>query len=515
MIYREVVNVTYIVTPEIKVISFLDSFLNYEPISQLMQGAGVAVLTLLISFAIGIFIHHLDDGRRRKNFLDLHVALDYVWMFKRSVAFLLVVVLSPFLMSVESLFVKSLVFIVWSISLGFLIWIIFRLYGWVKGDKDDYRREYLSDFPKTPRDQIVAWGDLWASDEGTDDRFREKDFFVPFAAEIDRLFKSENKEDWTTLLHLLGGFVDRIKKRNKIFLLVFPEFFPKVLGWHLIIWEKQYSQYAKDKDPDASSSVEHHLFEVGQVVDQMIQFVTHEALVGNTGNAYSYFKTLEEHIKKYEDKSIQGNEHLYLYVEHIPIYSDCLDFIPNSQDSYNIWNHYFPESWKITISNLKTNKISNIWYARFLDWSRSRIWKDENNEDWDKEMEELSRELFPNVDPITWAKIYTFVMRPWSQSRIQQTIEKGVKFGYAGRVISGWGDDFESNFSKIYEAELESTFDLTMYLFGSIFTEDNLDNWIAELETLNYSEESSEFKRKQVWKGIFSALRKRIESKRD
>lgn len=491
----------------------VESFLNYEPLSQLMQGAGVAVLTLLISFAIGIFIHHLDDGRKRKNFLDLHVALDYVWMFKRSVIGLLVLVLSPFLMSVESLSFKSLIFIIWAMALGYLIWIVFRLYGWVKGDKDDFRKKYLSDFPKTPRDQIVAWGDLWSSEEGKEDRFREKDFFVIFSQEVDKLFGSDKKEDWTTLLHLLGGFVDRIKNRNKTFLLVFPEFFPKVLNWHLLVWEKQYSQYAKDKSAPTLGEREPHLFEIDQVVDQIIGFINNEALVGSSSNAYSYFETLKKHIGKYEDKFIQGEKHTYRYIEHIPIYADCLNLIPKSQESYDIWNHYFPESWKITIENLKKNKISNVWYARFLDWSQSRIWRGDTDKKWDQEMEELSKELFPSTDPITWAKIYTFVLRPWSESRIKQTIEKGVNFGYAGRVVSGWGDDFESNFSKLYEAELEATFDLAMYLFGRVFTKENLNEWISELNQLSYPEDSDESRRMQVWRGIFLALQKRVESK--
>jgi hypothetical protein len=134
--------------------------------------------------------------------------------------------------------------------------------------------------------------------------------------------------------------------------------------------------------------------------------------------------------------------------------------------------------------------------------------------EWDKDLEEISKELFPNVDPITWAKIYTFVVRPWSDSRVKSVINRGVNFGYAGRVVSGWGDDFESNFSKIYEAELESTFDLAMYLFGNrVFTKENLNSWIAELQTLEYPEDSDEFKRKQVWSGIFQALKKRAEDK--
>lgn len=487
------------------------TFLNYDPLSQLMQGAGVAVLTLLISFAIGIFIHHLGDGERKNNFLDLHIALDYVWRFKQSVVLLLVVVITPFFMGVDSTTIQVIAFALWAIALAGLIFILLRLYAWVKGDKDDFRREYLSNFPKSPTDKIVTWSDFWSTDWNAQRRFTEPEFFVPFSREIDTLFRSEKKEDWQTLQKLLDGFVSKIENRNKVFLLVFPEFFPKVLEWHYLLWKKQYSEFAKDRQ-QTNVRIESHVFEVDQLVDSVIKFVTKEALVGKSGNAFSYFKTLETHVDKYQSELIVGDKHTYLYVEQLPIYEDCFSLVPKSQESYNIWEHYFPESWKITISNLEKNKISAVWYHRFLNWSQSRI--SGEKKEWDKDLEQISRELFPSVDPITWAKIYTFVIRPWSDSRVKSVIETGVNFGYAGRVISGWGDDFESNISKIYESELEATFDLAMYLFGNrIFTNNNLTNWLSELEQLDYPEDSDEYKRKQVWTGIFRALKKRAENK--
>ncbi len=492
-------------------ICLISEFLSYPPLPELMQGAGVAVLTLLISFAIGIFIHHLGDGERKGNFLDLHIALDYVWRFKQSVVLLVVVVITPFFMGVSNITIQLTAFILWAVALIGLILISLRLYAWVKGDKDDFRREYLSDFPKSPTDKIVTWGDFWSTDWNAQKRFTEPDFFVPFSKEIDTLLKSEKKEDWQTLKKLLDGFVSKIENRNRVFLLVFPEFFPKVLEWHFILWKKQYSEYAKDK-VKTPVRVDSHVFEVDQLIDTTIKFVTKEALIGKSGNAFSYFKTLEEHIDKYQDELIVGEKHTYLYIEQLPIYEDCFNMIPQSQESYNIWEHYFPESWKITISNLDKNKISNLWYRRFLDWSQSRMMSEKK--EWDKDLEEISKELFPSVDPITWAKIYTFVVRPWSDSRVKSVIDRGVNFGYAGRVVSGWGDDFESNFSKIYEAELESTFDLAMYLFGNrVFTKENLNSWIAELQALEYPEDSDEFKRKQVWSGIFQALKKRVDDK--
>jgi hypothetical protein len=52
-----------------------------------------------------------------------------------------------------------------------------------------------------------------------------------------------------------------------------------------------------------------------------------------------------------------------------------------------------------------------------------------------------------------------------------------------------------------------------MYLFGRVFTKENLNEWISELNQLSYPEDSDESRRMQVWRGIFLALQKRVESK--
>lgn len=481
------------------------TFLNYEPLSQLMQGAGMAVLTLLISFAIGIFVHVLDNDKKEGGYLDLHVALDYVWRFKLSVALLLVVVISPFFIGVGSNVLKGFIFVTWAVALAGLLILIFRLYAWVKGNKSESRVEYLSDFPKPSRDTIVSWLDLWKMDIKTE----EKDFFVPFSNKVDSLIDAKGKEDWETLSKLIKGYVDNLDKRDRTFLVVFPEFFPKVLEWHFKLWKIQYSQYAKDKVDGVINPPDVEVFEIDHMVDSIVRSVTKIALEGHSTYAFSYFKALEIHTDKYGNEFITGKEHIYKYPNKLPIYADCLNLIPASSNSYEIWGHFFPSSWKITQQHLEHNVMAQIWYDRYLDWARDKIWNNSSNK-WDQSLEEVSRELFPNVEPMTWAEILTFVMRPYGESRMKTIVEKGTIFGMAGRIIGGSGDNLEVKLNSIYEEQLGNTFDFATYLFRRVFTKPNIELWLAELENLQYSEESTEFARKQEWKRILNALEDRI-----
>lgn len=491
------------------------NLLNYSPLPELMQGAGIAVLTLLISFAIGIFVHHLGDGERKGNFLDLHVALDHVWLFKPSLLILLVVVISPFFMGIDNIEIKAVVFLVWAVALFALFWILLRLYVWIKGDKDDFRLSYFTKplLLLSPQDKVVSWGNFWSTDWNKEKRFIEKDFFVAFSAQIDSILQSDDKEKWDILPKLLEGFSNNIQNRNKIFILVFPDFFPKILEWHLIFWKRQFTKFAKDKEDRNETAVDIKTFEADHIVDQIIRYVTNEALTGTTGNAFSYFKHLEEHINKHEAEQIVGSQHTYIYIEHLPIYNDILDQLPKSREAYDIWGHYFPATWKITIPNLKDRIVSRVWLNRFLEWSRSRIWN--GGKEWDKDLDEVAKELFPSVDPIIWAKILAFVMRPWSGSRIQAAVENSHNFGYVGRIFTGWGDDVEGNFTKLQNEQLKNTIDLAIFIFGGIFTAPNLGQWQKELNGLSYPEDSDEYKKMEHWKEILKVIGERRKAQEE
>ena len=488
----------------------LEDFLNYEPLSQLMQGASMAVLTILISFAIGIFVHHLSDGERKGGSLDLHVALDYVWLFVPSLVVVGIMVTTPFFMGIGGLDFKSLVFAVWLATFLWLFWILLRLYRWIKGDKDDFRLQYLSDFPKSPRDGTVSWRDWWSTKQTSGDRFVEKDFFVAFSKQIDSILGTDDKAQWEMLPKLLEGFLSNIDNRNKTFLLVFEESFPKILEWHHSLWQRQYSKFSKEYT-ERTDRIEIHVFEVDRIVDQIIKFISKEALTGRNGNSFSYFKHLDSHIQKHETLFIQGNTHTYYYVESVPIYNDCLDLISESPESYDVWGHYFPSRWKVTVENLKGNTISKVWSNRFMDWVRSRVWNDNN--EWDKTLEEVSRELFPTTEPNMWSKILTFILRPWSgELRVQAVIEKGPNFGHIGRMVTGWGEeDIGTTLKNQENSQEQETIKLSILLFKGFFTKSNLDKWLKELTDLQYQEGSKEYYSKNEWQRILSALKAEVK----
>ena len=495
----------------------MENFLNYAPLPELMQGAGVAVLTIFVSFAIGIFIHHLGDGEKKGNFLDLHIALDFVWFFKPSLIITAVMMVSPFFMSIDSLVVKSVVFWLWLITFILMFVILLRLYTWVKGDKDKFKLDYLSKFPKSSTDTVNSWRLFWSMDNNIDNRFNDKDFFIAFSSKIDSLLNSQDEKELINLSKLLEGFLINIKNRNKVFIVVFEEFFPKILEWHYVLWNKQYSRFVEGESKPVDNKVEYSIHESYDLIVSIFKYVNRESLIGDVDHSFSYFKHLSLHVEKYQIKSIQAKNGAYVYAESLPIYNDCFKLISQSDDSSTIWQHYFPESWKVTIKNFEKNVITRVWFKQFVEWTQSRIWS--GSDKWDTGLEEIAMELFPEVEPYLWARILTFVIKPWSgNSRVKSMVESKMIFGQRGRIISGWRetsesdmvdgwDNLESAYVKSNAIQEEKTIELALFLYKNIFTVENLNKWIKELEKIEYSTVDEFYSEKESLLKLFQMLK--------
>lgn len=491
----------------------ISNFLNYSPLPELMQGIAGAVITLQISFAIGILIELVKDQKKPEGGLELRVMLDEVWRFKQTVVITLVTFFLPFFLSTPNLNLKLFIFILWLIFFYFLVIPLFRLYDWVKGNKDDTRLVYLSkSIEKTQdtgsllrwmesfnfRDKIESWKSLW--NKKSDSGFKDKEYFNIFSKEIDQLFLIGNGKELKLAEGLIANFAENLEKRDITFITVFDDFFPKILDWNLWIWRKQYADFSKDKIPTINDSDKDISYmNIDLAINKIIKYVTEKSLSGHL--AFSYFKNLEKHIKEYRDEIVTGEERQYIYIEHIPIYRDILENVSDSDSSYDIWNHYFPKTWKITPQNFKENIEARIWFKVFLDWAKSRIWQKKNNE-WDKNLDEVSKELFPSVSPSLWSRVITFVLSSWSGSRIKNVIESKRNFGFIGRIITGWGDDEVSVEDRLQESRIDEekeTIELAILLFGSIFKTENIEGYIKELNDSEYKIDSKEHEDKLLW----------------
>ncbi len=327
------------------------------------------------------------------------------------------------------------------------------------------------------------------------------------------------KENLKTVSKLLNDFSNFINNRSIIFLSVLGEVFPKILEWHFEMWEKTYRLIKEKEKLDEWASYN----EVLRVSDSIVEIIEERALKERA--SFSFFEQLKEHIDKHQKKVI--GEHYYAKYFFMNVF--CPIFFKNITDSperYDVWKHYFPQKpqdWKITKNNLKDkeNIIPNIILHEFLRWTQDRILKRE--EEFDKKLEDVSENLFPEVEPIIWSRVLVFVLSSYGESRVKSMIERPWNFGFIGRMrtYSGFPSDSEKELDKkMSEAaqsekktETEKTFELAYLFFMQQFSKENLEKYIKEIKALKeeYGEDSKEERKRLELLDIFKGMEKYIE----
>ncbi len=283
----------------------------------------------------------------------------------------------------------------------------------------------------------------------------------------------------TTLLTQLDGILDSI------------------LQWHFELWKKEYEYLGLDNKIAEWSTYS----DLSRTIDSIFRHIELRVLKGRA--SFSFFKKLERHAETHKKESVSSR----YYDESLfdTFYQVLFQNIYNSPDRFNIWHHYFPGKWKVTKSNLQSseNSISKISLKNFFEWANPRIWQ--TSEENDFSLDDASRNLFPEVDPVLWARILIFIFSPYSEDRLRSVIERPWNFGLMGRVKVYSGPQ-EEEIKRTYEVEKKNTFDLSYFLFKEQFSKDNLESYIESLEQLSYPKESIEATKRLTFHGLFTRM---------
>jgi hypothetical protein len=311
------------------------------------------------------------------------------------------------------------------------------------------------------------------------------------------------KDDLIIASKLLGDFNNFVDKRSTIFLTGLGGMLDSILQWHFGVWKKEHEYLVQDNKLDQDNKLEEWSMygELLRTIDSIFRQIEIRAL--KERGSYSFFKKLESHVEKYKSESVSS----YSYIESLfnTFYQVFFQNIHDAPDRFDIWVHYFPKKWKVTKSNLRSYEkfISEISLNNFFEWARRRI--EQRSKEIDSILDDVTRNLFPEVDPILWARILIFIISGYGEDRLQSVIESPWNFGFMGRdrVYSG---PQEADIRKEYEHEERNTFDLSYFLFKEQFSEINLKNYIKSLDQLSYPEEPEKERKKLVLLNLFTRM---------
>jgi len=302
---------------------------------------------------------------------------------------------------------------------------------------------------------------------------------------------------------LLHDFKSCVDNRSIVFLAVLQEVFPKILNWHFKTWEKEF-KYLEDRNQRDEWGA---YYEIEVALDSILRKIEERSLTEN--QSFPFFEHFGEHVENHKRKSVR--QHFYgetLMSTFYSVFFQIMDKIPERHD---VWAH-FPEKWKVSTSNFKDkeNIISRYSLHEYLQWAIRRIMS-EREKTFDSNLENVTSNLFPEVNPIIWAKCLIFY---FSAFEPHQATEIPWSFGLIGRSREAVGaasdEDFEKKLRERDEKEdrIESdkTFELAVFLFREDYSEKKLVEYLEKLENLQYPKDSQQERKRSSLIFLFDKM---------
>jgi len=531
--------------------NFFELFLqNLDP--SLFQNITLGVLAIFIPFAIVFLTDILNSKKEKRSEFEKMVLSDEVFGTKKVFWLSIVsIVFFAFFSGTDTPPSAKILSIIAALILIFLFWKPFKnILRFSEGYKPEFEIPFLKKLflsrifkhrNKTKAEKMVrAWNSFWS--EKSD--FNERDFTKIFISHIDNAIKFR-KFDLT--IQLSQAYVSNIEKRDCFS--IGYEILPKVFEWNEVFWNgQQLWLKSRDKKERIQNFFSQKYFPTfrawalkiyekinikrdrfwnwGYFGGEFFQTIIKILLKGRHGSCElfsSFKKSIEESEKKLNKIEDEKEKEKYWHYVNELFASFCPTFfneIDNAPSNCGIWEHDFPAEWKILITN-KDNRISRVILHEFLQWSRNRIFKKGDKDNFDKDLTEVINGIFPNIH----SSLFTAFLMLFFSSETKCALEKEPNFYILGVSVSWSGsveeseEDRDKRLAEMMKAkeisQREETIQIILKFFHSwrplTLYKDNLN----EDETKNwdiYTEEQRRSVVKRVRKKKLEKIKTEIES---
>ena len=322
---------------------------------------------------------------------------------------------------------------------------------------------------------------------------------------------------------LINDFGKFLKNRTTYFLV--PESLSEILALHIQVWSKDMEWLNNSSDVETREKWAAY-YQFHNLLNSIISLSEERVLTERTIDAWGFFDRLRKHVDKYKNDKVILNNGERFYAEDIlsVFYDTFFKNITGSTSEFDIWNHYFPSDWKVRKSNFENSEgiLARITFNHFLDYANKKI-IDAKEKDFDVALNEASENLFPELDPVRWAKILIFVLSPYEvREKVKNVIHRPWTFGFASRMrefgshVAINKEEFEKevevNMRSMDNLEKEKTFEFVDFLCGrygifqQTFTIENLEYFIRDAKSLQFPSQSFEERKRISLLELFSEM---------
>jgi len=322
------------------------------------------------------------------------------------------------------------------------------------------------------------------------------------------------RKELETVKTLLNDFLVLMDNRTTFFLVSNEKVLPKILDWNLTIWRNRWQSF-NEKSNDLT-----HWFELLRTSESAIMKIGRRTIKEDQYFFTVFFlKNFQKHLEVHKKESIKIDAGTRYYVADL--FGFLFKLITEFEETDSLdekefmWNN-IPVGWKITKDNLedKENLFSKILLHEFLDWAIIRV---QMGKDFDPLLNDLSVNLFPEVDPRTWAVILTFCFLVFDpNNRVKSVIEQPWSFGYdfgamvfavsEGETIEQKLEAMELQREDLRKTKAQKAYELGILLFPNVFEKKLLAKYVEEAYSLEYPEDSPKERRRVAILTIFNGI---------
>ncbi|MDP3697302.1 MAG: hypothetical protein Q8R55_04735, partial [Candidatus Taylorbacteria bacterium] len=492
---------------------------NLDP--SLFQNIILGILAIFIPFAIVFLTDLLGSKNQRSEFEKMVLSEEVLGTKKVFWLAVIGIVVLAFFSGTDVSIARKILAIIFSIILILLFWNPFRrILRFSEGYKPEFEISFLKSLNlskifrfenKLKMDRMIrAWNSFW-SEKST---YNEREFTKEFINHIDQAIESEKSG---LAVMLAQAYEKNLDKRDRFS--IGYEILPKLFEWHQKFRESEQKWLNRENYKDRvlkSFSAKHFptfkkwaagflsksyskddFFWNWHYFQQGLFPAVAKVLLQDGHGPYQLFTSFKKHIddavvklEKIEDedkKQRWWNYIMGLFGSFCPIFFDTIDSVPGN---YDIWHHYFPADWKVTIANSK-NRVPRIILHEFLEWVQKRIFK-ENPENYDKDLSEVANGIFPNAHHSLFPAFITLLFA----SEIKYAVQKEPNFSLINTGMSWSGEVSEEQIQEMFrqqdQSQKKETIDIIFeyfrdWRFLKIFKEDISEKELSEWST--YSEE--------------------------
>jgi len=492
------------------------SLSNFDP--SLFQNIILGILAIFIPFAI-VFLTDILNSKEERNEFEKMVLTEEVLGTKK--VFWISVIgigILAFFSGTNVPIVGKLIAIIFSIFIiAFLFFPFKKTLRFAEGYKPEFEISFLrrmnlsSSFSfgnkRKGEKMIRAWNSFWSKKSS----YNERAFTEVLIKHIDTAINA-NRFDLAILL--AQAYQKNIDKREEFS--IGYSILPKVFEWHKKFWKAEHNWVGREnlKDKIIRSISDKYFPTLKKWISVALQKIfAKDYLFWNwhyfqqdflpvvtkilLKDGYRLFDCFKKHIdevyaKMEETQNDDEKQELWNYISGL-FGSFCKVFFENVNSvpsGFDIWEHYFPQDWKITHGNSE-KKIPRIILHEFLQWAQPRIFKKKES-DYDEELSDVANGLFPNAH----SELFPVFLVLLFATEIKYAIKKEPSFSLINTGISysekKSDQEIQQMFAEQSKSQKAETIDIIFDYFSNSWrylkiykddiSEEEFSNWNSYTE---------------------------------